>query len=243
LLVLAATLVALYAICVFVLPSIRTIFSDMGVDLPGVSRLVFAGFAGHRFLATAAAALPILVGVPLAAYTKFRPRRADSPRPLSRVGDYLKWRLPVLHWFEWNYSLLQTISLLRLAINAGQPLDQAIAAAAELDTNGCYRKRLKCWHALVGQGQDVASAARYCRLGSQLAWAFDQQTNPANAPAVLEMLELFYATRYGYAANLARFIFWPLLIVALAAMVGLVVYAIFSPLVVLIDVTTSAILP
>jgi len=243
LVVVAAAMTVLYGMTVFTMPSFRQVFGDMGCALPGVSRFVFDNLVGQRLVIPMAVAALAVGAVLLAVYAKFRPRRADRPHLLSRVGDLLKWHVPMLHWFEWNYSVLQVASFLRLAIDSGQPLDESIAAAAELDTNGCYRKRLGRWASLVRRGQDVADAAHQCRVGAQLAWAFDRRTNPGNAPAVLEMLVCYYASRYGYAVNLARFIFWPVAVLALGAFVGLIAYAILSPIAVLNDVVGRSVLP
>jgi type II secretory pathway component PulF len=43
------------------------------------------------------------------------------------------------------------------------------------------------------------------------------------------MLEAHYRSDYSYRVNLARFILWPLGIIALGATVGFVVYAVFAP--------------
>jgi type II secretory pathway component PulF len=63
---------------------------------------------------------------------------------------------------------------------------------------------------------------------------FDDQINQSNTLAILEMLESFYRSNYSYHVNLARFIMWPCIILAMGAMVGFVVYAIFSPLIAIV---------
>ena len=52
---------------------------------------------------------------------------------------------------------------------------------------------------------------------------------------MLEMLESHYRTRYNYRLNMTRHIVWPVGIVLLGSMVGFVVYAIFSPMVSIIN--------
>ncbi|MEE9370649.1 MAG: hypothetical protein V3W45_04165, partial [Sedimentisphaerales bacterium] len=66
-------------------------------------------------------------------------------------------------------------------------------------------------------------------------WAFDDQVNQGNTLAILEMLESFYRSNYSYHVNLARFIIWPCIILAMGAMVGFVLYAIFSPMITVIE--------
>ena len=122
-----------------------------------------------------------------------------------------------------------------MSLNAGVPVDQAIDGAADLDVNGCYRRRLGRWLDMVQSGENISDSARKCKVGSQIAWAFDQNVNPGNTPAVLNSLESFYRSNYGYLANLARYIFWPCMVVILGLFVGTIVYALFAPLVAMIN--------
>jgi type II secretory pathway component PulF len=46
---------------------------------------------------------------------------------------------------------------------------------------------------------------------------------------VLELLESYYRSNYSYRVNLTRFILWPCGIILLGATVGFIVYAVFSP--------------
>ena len=56
-------------------------------------------------------------------------------------------------------------------------------------------------------------------------------------------MESFYRTNYNYAANLARYIFWPCTTILLAAMVGFIVYAMFAPLVGMLEFTVESTMP
>ena len=145
------------------------------------------------------------------------------------MGDFVKWHLPVLHWFEKNYSMVQTVELLRLSLNAGCTVNNAIANTLDLDVNNSFRKRLQKWLTRVEAGDNIAAAAKKSGLGSTLAWAFDDKVNQGNTLFILETLESFYRSNYSYYVNLARFIIWPCVTVAMGVMVGFVVFAIFSP--------------
>ena len=241
--VLMIVMVMLGLLMVFVFPRFQDIFAGMGARLPAVTRWLMAVSANHVWLILGPLWLVLLAVIPGIVYTRFRPRRADSPRLLSRWGDFWKWRLPFLHWFEKNYALHQTVSFLRLALRSGATVDEAIQGASMLDLNECYRRRLRDWMKRVREGQDVAAAARQSGVGPALAWAFDTAVNPGNTPAVLESLESFYRAGYSYAANLVRLVFWPCATIALAAVVGTVVYAFFAPLPALLEATMETMVP
>jgi len=242
LVVILAALVTMSFLAVVILPSFQTIFADLGTELPVVTRLMFRIFAGRGIILWLTGAVILLV-IPAGIYMRFRPRRPDRAYFTSRIGDFIKWHLPVLRRMEWESSLVQTAGFLRLSLRSGSTIDQAIAGAAGLDVNSSYRRRLTRWGKLVQEGTETAAAARKTGVGEPLAWAFDQEVNPSNAPGVLEMLESFYRTRYNYTANMARFTFWPCVTLALAGMVGTIVVGMFLPMVKLINCQMPTAIP
>jgi type II secretory pathway component PulF len=159
------------------------------------------------------------------------------------MADYVKWHLPVLHSFEKNYSLAQVVELLRLSLNAGCTVNDAIRNTLGLDVNNCFKKRLRRWLQKVERGDNIAAAVRQSKLGAPLAWAFDEKVNQGNTLTILETLESFYRSNYSYCVNLARFIMWPCLILLMGSIVGFVVYAIFSPGILIIEVLSGKVIP
>jgi type II secretory pathway component PulF len=95
----------------------------------------------------------------------------------------------------------------------------------------------------VEAGENIATAARQSRLASSLAWAFDEQVNQSNTLDILETLESFYRSNYSYRVNLARFVLWPCVSILLGVIVGFVVYALFSPLIAIVQYTASQAYP
>ncbi|MBC8470695.1 MAG: type II secretion system F family protein [Planctomycetes bacterium] len=242
------TIFILLTVMKFVIPQIKSVLEEMvSGALPPATRLLIGifNFFGHEFgwLIWSSFVLMILVVVPTSIYIRFRPRRPAKPYLLSRIGDYIKWHLPVLHWFEKNYSMVQVVELLRLSLNAGYTVDDTIKNTLELDVNNCFRNRLKNWLKRVKRGDDISTAVRESNLGSALAWAFDEQVNQGNTLSILETIESFYRTNYNYYVNLARFIMWPCITLIMGAMVGFVVYAIFSPGITVIRSLTGIVHP
>jgi len=229
------TLFILLSVMKFVIPQFKSVLEEMigEAGLPVATQLLIGvtNFVTYEFgwLIWLAFALMILVVVPVSIRVRFRPRRPEKPYLLSRIGDFIKWHLPILHWFEKNYSMVQVVELLRLSLNAGYTVDDTIKNTLELDVNNCFRKRLKEWLEKVKRGDNIATAVRESKLSPALAWAFDEQVNQSNTLSILETLESFYRSNYSYYVNLARFIMWPCVTLIMGVMVGFVVYAIFSP--------------
>lgn len=176
-------------------------------------------------------------------YGAWRRRRLDKPYFLSRLGDYIRWHLPIVHWFQRNLAMVQVVELLRMSLNAGCPVNEAIRGTLQLDVNLCFRNRLACWLRRVERGGAIGDSARACGLGNALAWAFDGGVETGNTPAVLEMLEAHYRSHYSYRVNLARLILWPVGIIMLGVTVGFVIFAIYSSLVAVLMQLTANVYP
>jgi type IV pilus assembly protein PilC len=238
-----------WAVLTFIMPNFTSVLVEMteGAELPAATQLllrIVSFIARDRgVLFFIALAFTVLVVVPFCIYARFRRRRPHEPYTTSQIGDFIKWRLPVFHGFEKNYSMLQTAEMLRLSLNAGGTVNEAIDSALCLDVNGCYRKRLQKWLEKIEAGQNIAAAARQTGVGSGLAWAFDEQANQGNTPAVLETLESLYRSNYSYRVNLARLIMCPCVTLIMASIVGFVVYAIYSAPVAIIYQMAEAVYP
>jgi type II secretory pathway component PulF len=211
-------------VTVFIFPKLKDILAGTGAPMPTVTRWVFESAPAVIGVMVPALFLIAIVWV----YVLFRPRNPDRPKLLSVLGDHVKWHLPAWGWFERNYAMLQTVTCLRMGLRSGEPVDRAIGQAARLDINECYRRRLRRWLRRVQAGEGLAASAAASGAGAGLAWAFDQEANPGQTPAVLEMLESAYRSAYSYKAHIARSVFWPVVIVAMATLVGLVAVGVFQ---------------
>jgi len=238
----------LFSMMTFVIPQFKSVLEEMvSGKLPFATRVVLdiAHFIWYDFgwLFGGVCALFVLIFIPVSIYVRFRPRRPEKPFLLSRIGDYIKWHLPIMHWFEKNYSMVQVVELLRLSLNAGNTVDNTIKNTLELDINNYFRKRLKKWLKRVQRGDNISTSVRQSNLGSALAWAFDEQVNQGNTLSILETIESFYRTNYNYYVNLARFIMWPCITLAMGVIVGFVIYAIFIPQITVISSLSGVVYP
>ena len=229
---------------IFIVPKFKEIFSkEFGRDLPALTRWVFSVSESMVLPALGGAFAILLLLTPWLVYLGFRPRRPDRPFAISRFVDRFHWYMPLLRWLARNDSLLQTVSFLRLALAAGRTVDEAIAGAAELDVNIVYRRRLIQWHGQVIRGDNIADAAHRCGIGEPLAWAFEPHLGPSHTLDAIESLESFYRANYSYLTNLARYILFPLVTLALGACVALIALAVFLPLKSMIDLMNQSVMP
>jgi len=243
------TLLVLLSMMMFVIPQFESALTEMTEkqSLPAPTRWLLGitdtVVFDYAWLVWPFLALNALVVFPVSIYVRFRPRRAEKPYLFSRMGDFIRWHLPILHRFEKDYSTVQVVELLRLSLKAGCPINEAVRNALGLDVNNCFKKRLRRWLGKVERGDNISAAARESKLGSPLAWAFDDKVNQGNTLSILETLESFYRSNYSYCVNLARFILWPCVVLVMGAVVGFVVLAFFSPLIAIITQLTSQVNP
>jgi len=230
-------------VMVIVIPKFRDIFADMSVPLPQSTELLINFSAATLDWLPALLVCIVIVAVPLGIYLRLRPRRLEKLQLTSRIGDFIRWHTPIVRWFERNASLARTVQSLRLSLRAGCTVDKALAYTLALDVNHYFRKRLRNWLAAVNRGEDIAQAARKYRLARPLVWAFDSQVNQGNTPAILEMLEDFYRQNYSYMIALARYIAGPCIVLLMGIVVGTVVYALFLPIVELIEQNCISVVP
>ncbi|MFA5293802.1 MAG: type II secretion system F family protein [Phycisphaerae bacterium] len=219
-----------------VIPKFSTVIKDMmGGELPKSTRILIAisNYICFRYGWLIVIGIIFFIAI-IHIKARFSSRRPEKPLLFSRIGDFIKWHLPILHWFENNYSTLQLVEVLKISLNSGAAVNEAIRNTIDLDVNYYFRKRLKKWLEKVEAGENIADSARECGFANSLSWTFEQQKNPENTLPVLEMLESVYRSNYSYRVNLARFILLPCTTICLGAMVGFVTYSIFSAIVAII---------
>ena len=231
-----------------VIPSYMGVLSEIGEGKLPTATIVLmqiAGFIKYNFgwLIGLLVILGFVVGGAFYVRIKVRPRRPDRPYAISNIGDFIRWHVPILRWYEWNRAMQRIVGILRLSLNAGCTVNEAIANTLQMDINRCFKRKLREWHDRVKRGEDIGQSAQQCGMGSAMAWAFADMHNHCNTLDVLETLESSYRWGYSRATDLARFIIGPCETLCLGLMVGLIVYAIFSPLVAMIYAAADLVVP
>jgi len=227
------------ALLKFVIPAFKNVLDEMtGDNLPYITELFINVYSDWGELIFSLILAGIIFFLLTRLFRWLRPEACNKDGIMAWFYDWVKWHLPILHWFEQNHALSQLVGTLRFSCQAGCPVDQAIRNCLGLDINNCFRRRVKGWLKRVESGQDIAQAARASKLSSTLAWAFDPKVNSGNTLNVLTMLETFYRSNYSYRVNLARIVLTPTITIGLAVFVGFVVVAMYLPAVSVITALT-----
>lgn len=232
----------------FVIPAYAAVLSEVStVKLPWATTVLMriAGFIKYNYgwLLVLLVLMGFVVGGAFYVRIKVRPRRPDRPYIISNIGDFIRWHIPILRWYEWNRAMQRIVGMLRLSLNSGCTVNEAIANTIEMDINVCFKRKLREWLDRVERGDDIGQSARQCGMGSAMAWAFADMQNHSNTLDILETLESSYRWGYSRAAAMTRFIIGPCETLCLGLMVGFIAYAIFAPILAVIYAMTDSIVP
>ena len=235
------------SVVVFVIPDFESAMQELtGEELPLVTRLLIicvselSGYlSDHRRYFFGIAAL-LLVLYPCWRVLRWAdPGDDGAPGAIKLAVDMLRWHTPILHWFDYHFNMIQVTETLKMSLTAGCTVDKAIANCLDLDLNRWFKRRVVQWLSRTEAGEDVAEAARQCRLAHPLAWAFDVKVNQGNTLNVLAVLERFYRSNYSHYIHLAKCTLTPTITLLLAAVVGFIALAIFTPGVAIISGLTD----
>jgi type II secretory pathway component PulF len=233
----------------FVFPRFQGVLEDMAGDtkLPAATlalmRIVRFITDDFGWLLGLLLILGFPVGGAVYVRIKSRPRQPEKPYAVSRIGDFIRWHIPFVRWYEWNRAMQRIAGMLRLSLNAGCTVNESIANTLQLDINDCFKGKLREWLDRVERGDDIGQAARQCGMGSAMAWAFADVNNHRNMLDIFETLESSYRWGFSRAATLARYIIGPCETLCLGLMVGFIAYAFFAALVAMIYASANSVVP
>jgi type IV pilus assembly protein PilC len=220
-------------IMVAVVPKYQEIFKDFDVMLPqSTIKLIHVSdfFAGSGLLLGM-----LLIVFPLAIYLSLRPRRGPQLAFTSRLADWIRWHTPGWRRVEIARGMRSILQVMRLAVRAGMSLEPAARIAGTVDVNHQLGKRLRQFGELVDSGTGVREAACQSGLGEVTAVAMAAGRRGGDMDAALR----YAADYHGAVASrwwiLLRSLTWPLWTLALGIVVGWIVFALFQPLVALIN--------
>ena len=150
-LVTVATIIVTYLVT-YVVPQFAKLYSDMNVQLPGVTRLLLTITVSYRFDVLLAAALLIaaVVGV-------FLWSRTDKG---GTAVDRMKLKLPLVGETWMKFQVAQFCRTLSTLLAGGTPLVAALSTSAEAVRSRLVSSAIEEASALVRDGQSLHAALR-----------------------------------------------------------------------------------
>ena len=220
----------------FIVPKFRTMFDDMGdgAELPAISRFVF-GFSDTMLarpfvLPNAVWLLFLLVGAWLAfgAWTRTVKGR--------NTVDRLKLRLPIFGNIQQKSAIARFSRTLGTLVTSGVPILQALNITRDTAGNVVVAEAIDKVHDAVKEGESIVTPMTGSEIFPNLVVSMvDVGEETGQLPEMLLKIADVYDDEVDGAVTALTSILEPVMIVFLAVVVGAIVFALFLPLIGVIE--------
>lgn len=239
-----ATVMVLFAasmmsgIMIIVVPKFRQIFLDFDAPLPGMTVMLIdiaswlAGY-GWVFLVV------VLLSVSGVVLVCVRAGAGEETGIIARTVATLRWALPITRSLDYGLGMEKAIRSVALGIRTGSPTTFAGTLPSVVRATNHLRCRLAEFVRGISDGVAPHRAAQDAKLGDVFVCALEMVEHGEDPERVLGHAADYYgAIAYRWWHALAA-VSGPLVTLALAAMVGFIAIALFSPLIALIDAVSE----
>ena len=223
LLILIALVGVVILMLVFVLPQLETIFSDVGADLPFITRAIMALSAFTRKY--------ILILFALAIIGIWALRRLTTTSSGGRLWDRLKLRLPVFGKLFRLICMARFSRTMATLVSAGLPLLDIFETVKDVVGNWVYHDALERISHQVENGVQVSVAMREEKaFPPVITHLMAVGERSGNLDYVLSNIANFFDREVEQMTKNLASLLEPLLMVVMGAGVALVVAAVLMPI-------------
>ncbi|MCS5540467.1 MAG: type II secretion system F family protein [Roseibacillus sp.] len=219
----------------FIVPKFKEMFNDMsGAELPKISQIVF-GFSDFmmdiRFILPNAVWILIsLFGVGL--IFQFWGRTKGG----RRILDTIKLRIPLLGDIQRKSAVSRFSRTLGTLVTSGVPILQALNITKETAGNVVISEAIDKVHESVKEGESIVQPLRASKVfPSMVISMVDVGEETGQLPEMLLKIADVYDDEVDNAVTALTSVLEPIMIVFLALVVGAIVFALFLPLIKIIQ--------
>jgi len=235
--VIFVALLILTGIMVFIIPQFVSIFTDFGIELPGLT--LFLMNTSDWMVGKASADQPvpgafIMLGAPFAVFFLLKLLRKTPPGRAAL--DWLSLRAPVFGNLLRKTTIARFTRTLGTLINAGVPILEAITITQETSGNWVYERALGKVHDSIREGESFAEPLRQTKVCDALVVnMIDVGEETGDLDKMLMKIADNYDEEVDVAVGSLVQLIEPLMVVVLGGMVGTIVVAMFMPMVKMIE--------
>ena len=218
-----------------VVPKFKEMFSDAGAgDLPLISRIVFGAsenMMARPFVLPNAAWLFIVGGILFILFKAWSGTKAGR-----FVVDKMKMKMPLLGDLNSKSSISRFARTLGTLISSGVPILQALGITRDTAGNVVVSKAIDIVHDAVKEGESVVTPLASCGIFPDMVVSMvDVGEETGQLPEMLMKVANVYDEEVDGAVTAMVSVLEPMMIVILAVIVGGIVFAIFLPLIKMIQ--------
>lgn len=221
-LVTVATLIVTYLVT-YVVPQFGKLYSDMNVQLPGVTRLLLTLTVSYRFDVLIAVALLIVGALGLFVWS-----RTDNG---GRAVDRIKLKLPIVGETWIKFQVAQFCRTLSTLLAGGTPLVAALSTSAESVRSRLVSSAIEDAAALVRDGQSLHVALRSTGLMPAMGIEMIEvgEASGALAPMLASVAE-FYEDETNQRMGTLIAIVEPAILVFMAIVIAFILISLYLPI-------------
>ena len=214
-----------------VVPKFKEMFADAGAgDLPLISQIVFGAsenMMANPFILPNAAWLFIVGGILFVIF------KAWSGTKVGRfVVDTMKMKIPLLGDLNSKSSISRFARTLGTLISSGVPILQALGITRDTAGNVVVSRAIDVVHDAVKEGESVVTPLASCGIFPDMVVSMvDVGEETGQLPEMLLKVANVYDEEVDGAVTAMVSVLEPMMIVILAVIVGGIVFAIFLPLI------------
>jgi len=222
-LVLTVALAVLIVLFFFVMPTFKSIFSEMGAQLPMITRIAmsFTDWLLHWWFA-----IPLVILAIFLFYYIYR--RIPSGRYQI---DLLKLKLPLFGQLSQKMALSRFARTFSTLLGAGVPMLRALEIVRDVVGNSVFAAAVSALRESVRDGYKLSSLmANYGIFPSMVVQMVDTGEESGNLPDMVEQVAIFYDEEVDRSIKALLSLMEPVMIILLACVVGFIAFSIYLPL-------------
>jgi type II secretory pathway component PulF len=207
---------------VYVLPKILSLFQDMQVAIPGVTRfLILASNFTQKFW-------PILMLLPFIFYAMIRLLKRNSKA--AYYIDLAKLKIPIMKLIVENKILGLFTEQMRILIRSGLTIDRSLELVSEIVGNAVYKNAIASAREEVLAGSTISDALKKQRLFSPLLL---RMTHVGESSGTLEeqytFMSEFYIKKLDDISERLGKMLEPIIIIVLGIMFAVIIIGLLLP--------------
>jgi type IV pilus assembly protein PilC len=226
----------LTGIMIFIIPKFKEIFTDFGVELPGLTRWLMdtsSWVAGSRPNQQIPGAV-FIVAFPFVA--TFSLKMIRKAKPGKAVTDTILLWIPVMGNLVRKSVIARFTRTLGTLVSAGVPILEAVNITKETSGNYVFEKALGGVHDSIREGETFAGPLRESKTCDAIVVnMIDVGEETGELDAMLLKIADNYDEEVDVAVEALVSLLEPLMVVVLGGMVGTIVVAMFLPMVKMIE--------
>jgi type IV pilus assembly protein PilC len=222
-LVLTVAIAVLIVLFFFVMPTFKNIFSEMGAELPMITRIAmsFTDWLLHWWFA-----------IPLGAFALFLFYHIYRRIPTGRYQiDLLKLKLPLFGQLSQKMALSRFARTFSTLLSAGVPMLRALEIVRDVVGNSVFAAAVSAIRENVRDGYKLsAPMANYEIFPSMVVQMVDTGEESGNLPDMVEQVAIFYDEEVDRSIKALLSLMEPVMIILLAGIVVFVALSVYLPL-------------